>query len=182
VPIVNPDYADALVAQHAKPGATLLAVLHGIQHEVGYVPPEVVAPLGRALNLSRAEVHGVITYYPHFRRTPPAPVTIQVCRAEACQSVGGEQLVQHIEQSTGCRFSKPHAAAHDTAAAHNEVELESVYCLGQCASSPALMINQRLHARVTPEKFDALFAAAMAQVGAAAETGSDALEHAGSAS
>ncbi len=166
MPIVNPDCADDLVARHAKPGATLMAVLHGIQHEVGYVPQEVVAPLGRALNLSRAEVHGVITYYPHFRRSPAAPITIQVCRAEACQSVGGEQLARHIERRTGCRFAEHGVLAHEAAAPDAEVAefaLEPVYCLGQCALSPALTINQRLYAKVTPEKFDALLAAAEAE-------------------
>lgn len=172
MPILHPDRAAKLVARHAQPGATLMAVLHGIQHEIGYVPQEVIAPLGRALNLSRAEVHGVITYYPHFRRSPAAPITIQVCRAEACQSVGGEQLVRHIEQRTGCRFAEHDAALRDAAGLDAEardtpkVALEPVYCFGQCALSPAMTVNQRLYAKVTPEKFDALFAAAEAALGA----------------
>jgi formate dehydrogenase subunit gamma len=132
---------------------SLLAVLHAIQDELGYVPPGAVAPLARALNLSRAEVHGVITYYHHFRSEPAAPVTVQLCRAEACRSMGTEALAQHIEAHTGCRFD----AGHQPGAT---VELESVYCLGQCALSPAMMVNGTLHARVTPQKFDALFAAA----------------------
>jgi formate dehydrogenase subunit gamma len=132
---------------------SLLAVLHAIQDELGYVPPGAVAPLARALNLSRAEVHGVITYYHHFRSEPAAPVTVQLCRAEACRSMGTEALAQHIEAHTGCRFD----AGHQPGAT---VELESVYCLGQCALSPATMVNGTLHARVTPQKFDALFAAA----------------------
>jgi formate dehydrogenase subunit gamma len=155
--------ADALVVRHARPGASLMAVLHGIQHEVGYVPDPVIAPLGRALNLSRAEVYGVLTYYPHFRRAPAATVTIQLCRAEACQSVGGNRLAEHIEERTGCRFvDHRHPALRDTAAAAAEVALEPVYCLGQCALSPALTLNDRLHVKVTPERFDALYAAALA--------------------
>jgi formate dehydrogenase subunit gamma len=98
-------------------------------------------------------VHGVITYYHHFRTHPAAPVTVQLCRAEACRSMGTEALAQHIEAHTGCRFDAEHQ--HDAT-----VELESVYCLGQCALSPALMLNGTLHARVTPQKFDAIFAAA----------------------
>lgn len=144
---------DQLVERHAQPGVSLLAVLHAIQDEVGYVPPAAVAPLARATNLSRAEVHGVITYYHHFRTQPPAPVTVQLCRAEACRSMGTEALAQHIEAHTGCRFDGEHQ--HGAT-----VELESVYCLGQCALSPALMLNGTLHARVSPQKFDAIFAAA----------------------
>ncbi|HZZ05219.1 NAD(P)H-dependent oxidoreductase subunit E [Paraburkholderia sp.] len=144
---------DQLVQRHAQPGMSLLAVLHAIQDELGYVPPDTVAPLARAMNLSRAEVHGVITYYHHFRTQPAAPVTVQLCRAEACRSMGTEALAQHIEAHTGCRFDAEHR--HDAT-----VELESVYCLGQCALSPAMMVNGTLHAKVTPQKFDALFAAA----------------------
>ena len=144
---------DQLVQRHARPGMSLLAVLHAIQDELGYVPPDTVAPLARAMNLSRAEVHGVITYYHHFRTQPAAPVTVQLCRAEACRSMGTEALARHIETQTGCRFD----AGHPPGAT---VELESVYCLGQCALSPALMLNGTLHARVSPQKFDAIFAAA----------------------
>ncbi|MDH6150590.1 MULTISPECIES: NAD(P)H-dependent oxidoreductase subunit E [Paraburkholderia] len=144
---------DQLVQRHAQPGRTLITILHAIQDELGFVPPAAVGPLARALNLSRAEVHGVITYYHHFRTSPAAPVTVQLCRAEACRSMGTEALAQHIEAHTGCRFDAGH---HDGAM----VELESVYCLGQCALSPAMMLNGTLHARVSPHKFDALFAAA----------------------
>ncbi|NUX98609.1 NAD(P)H-dependent oxidoreductase subunit E [Paraburkholderia youngii] len=148
---------DQLVQRHAQPGRTLMTILHAIQDELGFVPPAAVGPLARALNLSRAEVHGVITYYHHFRTTPAAPVTVQLCRAEACRSMGTEALAPHIEAHTGCRFDTGH---HDGAT----VELESVYCLGQCALSPAMMLNGTLHARVTPQKFDALLAAASKRV------------------
>jgi len=167
-----------LVARHVRPGRPLLSILHGIQAEAGYLPAGVIAPLALALNLSRAEVHGFITYYPHFHTTPPAAIVIQLCRAEACQSMGAEALAQHIEQRTGCRFAehggntghredtKPSGhTGHTGIAEHGKpagaaVDLESVYCLGLCALSPALMINQRLHAKVTPQKFDALLACA----------------------
>jgi formate dehydrogenase subunit gamma len=146
---------DELVRRHVTPGASLLAVLHAIQDEAGFVPPEAVAPLARALNLSRAEVHGVLTYYHHFRTTPAARVTVQLCRAEACRSMGSEALAQHVEARTGCRFDSRHDGAQNA-----ELELESVYCLGQCALSPAMTLNGTLHAKVTPQKFDALLAAA----------------------
>ncbi|MGF6663023.1 NADH:ubiquinone oxidoreductase subunit E [Paraburkholderia atlantica] len=92
---------DQLVQRHAQPGCTLMTILHAIQDEIGFVPPAAVGPLARVLNLSRAEVHGVITYYHHFRTTPAAPVTVQLCRAEACRSMGTEALAQHIEAHTG---------------------------------------------------------------------------------
>lgn len=147
--------SDELVRRHAVQGATLMAILHAIQDEVGYVPDATVAPLAKALSLSRAEVHGVITYYHHFRTAPPAHVTVQLCRAEACRSMGTEALKEHIEGHTGCRFDSGHA---------EDTELESVYCLGQCALSPSMMINGELHARVTPAKFDRLYAAAQTKV------------------
>ncbi|WP_144138369.1 NAD(P)H-dependent oxidoreductase subunit E [Paraburkholderia sp. BCC1884] len=152
---------EQLVQRHAQPGMSLLAVLHAIQDELGYVPPDTVAPLARVMNLSRAEVHGVITYYHHFRTQPAAPVTVQLCRAEACRSMGTEALAQHIERHTGCRFDAEHGQAHEHGP-DATVELQSVYCLGQCALSPAMTINGTLHAKVTPKKFDALFDALLA--------------------
>ncbi len=147
--------AEQLVGRHARSGMSLLAILHAIQDEVGHVPQSVVAPLAKATNLSRAEVHGVMTYYHHFRTHPAAPVTVELCRAEACRSMGTEALAKHIEARTGCRFDGGHGDA---------VGLESVYCLGQCALSPAMMINGVLHARVTPQKFDGLLTAALSRV------------------
>jgi formate dehydrogenase subunit gamma len=163
--------ADDLVRRHTQPGRTLLAILHAIQDETGFIPPEAVVPLAKALNLSRAEVHGVITYYHHFRTSPPAAVTVQLCRAEACRSMGSEALAQHIESSTGCRFSGQHGHdhAHDAHKEAGPLALESVYCLGQCALSPAMMINGTLHAKVTAQKFDTLLAAAQARVDGAKE-------------
>ncbi|WP_233863926.1 NAD(P)H-dependent oxidoreductase subunit E [Paraburkholderia adhaesiva] len=164
--------ADELVRRHAQPGRTLLAILHAIQDETGFIPTETVVPLAKALNLSRAEVHGVVTYYHHFRTSPPAAVTVQLCRAEACRSMGSEALAQHIESSTGCHFAQQHGHGHDHPQAHEGgglLALESVYCLGQCALSPAMTINGTLHAKVTPQKFDALLATAMASIDGAKE-------------
>lgn len=149
----SPVSADALVSRHARAGQSLVAILHAIQDEAGYVPEGCVPPLAKALNLSRAEVHGVLTYYHHFRTTPPARVTIQLCRAEACRSLGGEALVEHAQARTGCRID----AGHD-----GDVALESVYCLGFCAQSPSAMINGEPHARLSPARFDALLAEAVA--------------------
>jgi formate dehydrogenase subunit gamma len=157
---------DELVARLARPGQPLLTILHAIQEEAGHIPEAAIAPLARAMNLSRAEVYGFITYYHHFRTAPPAPLAIQLCRAEACQSMGAEALAQHIEQRTGCRFDS-HQHDGDPAA----VSLESTYCLGQCALSPSMMINDRVYAKVTPKKFDALLQASQQACTAAAKEG-----------
>ncbi len=138
----------AQALQH-QPGA-LLPILHAIQGELGFIPAAVVPVIADELNLSRAEVHGVLSYYHHFRTQPPARHALQICRAEACQAMGADVLAAHAEQRLACAF-------HETRA-DGAVSLEPVYCLGLCAQSPALMIDGVLHARVTPEKFDQLLA------------------------
>ncbi|AKM32202.1 formate dehydrogenase [Pandoraea faecigallinarum] len=145
-----------LLARHAGRANELLPLLHALQDREGYVDPAHVPAIAAALNLSRAEVHGVITFYHHFRSAPPAATVVQVCRAEACRSRGGEALVAHVEACTG---------AHIDGEASHGVSVESVYCLGQCALSPAVTINGELHARVGPARFDALFADAREQGG-----------------
>jgi len=139
---------------HAQHGVlaqdALLPVLHAIQDRLGFIPPDAVEGLAQAFNLSRAEVHGVITFYHYFKTTPPARCTVQVCRAEACQSMGGDALLSHVEQALGCAL---HAHTADGGFA-----LEPVYCLGHCATAPAIMINDAVHAKVTPARFDKLVA------------------------
>ena len=119
----------------AKEGA-LLPILHAIQAEHGHVPAEAVPLVADRLNLSRAEVHGVISYYHHFRQVPAGKHVVQVCRAEACQARGGEALAAHAKQSLGMDF-------HETTA-DGSVTLEPVYCLGQCACGPAMMVVEAL--------------------------------------
>jgi formate dehydrogenase subunit gamma len=130
----------------------LLPVLHAIQDRLGFIPPDAVEGLAHSFNLSRAEVHGVITFYHYFKTTPPARCTVQICRAEACQSMGGDALLSHASQALGCGL---HEHSHDGGFA-----LEPVYCLGHCATAPAIMINDAVHARVTPARFDTLVAKA----------------------
>lgn len=138
-------------AQASKHQAgALLPMLHSIQDELGFIPGAAVPLIADELNLSRAEIHGVISYYHHFRTRPPARHMVQICRAEACQAMGADALAAHAEQRLACAF---HEASTDGA-----VSLEPVYCLGLCAQSPALMIDGEPHARVTPEKFDQLLA------------------------
>ncbi len=130
-----------------RPGP-LIEVLHAIQAQLGYVPPAAMPLVAAGLNLSRAEVHGVVSFYHYFRSTPPGAHTVSVCRAESCQAVGGEALAAHARQRLGVDF---HQTTPD-----GRFSLEPVYCLGNCACSPAVMIDGRLHGRVTPERFDAL--------------------------
>ena len=135
---------NAIFGKHKHQAGSLLPILHDIQHELGYVPDEAVPLIAKELNLSRAEVHGVITYYHHFRRTAPSRHVVHVCCAEACQANGSEALAEH-------------AAAR---LQHGDIAMEPVYCLGLCSIGPAVQIDETtLHARVTPEKFDTLVAA-----------------------
>jgi formate dehydrogenase subunit gamma len=147
---------EVCTAQAVRPGG-LLPALHAIQDAAGFIPPESVPVIADAFNLSRAEVHGVITFYHHFRTAPPAKHAIHICRAEACQSMGAEKLVRHAEAKLGCSM-KEHTTDHG-------FSLDPVYCLGHCAVSPAIMIDDTLHARVTPARFDALFDNLIAQPG-----------------
>jgi len=143
--------ADIIRTHRTLPGA-MLPILHAIQDRLGHIPPDAVPAIADGLNVSRAEVHGVITYYHHFHQHPVALQVIQVCRAEACQARGSVALAEHVQQSLGCGF---HGTSLDGA-----VTLEPVYCLGHCAVGPNIAIGDRLHARVTPARFDALLQAA----------------------
>jgi formate dehydrogenase subunit gamma len=120
----------------------LLPILHDIQDELGYVPNDAVADIAEALNLSRAEVHGVISYYHHFRTEAPKGAVVQVCRAEACQACGSDALWEHASKKV----------------VGQAVTLESVYCLGLCATAPSVSINDKPYARVSAGKFDHLLA------------------------
>jgi formate dehydrogenase subunit gamma len=128
----------------------LLPTLHAIQDALGFIPPDAVPEIALSFNLSRAEVHGVLTFYHHFRRTPPARHVVQLCRAEACQSMGADALLQHAEQALGCTL---HGHTAD-----GRFAIEPVYCLGQCATAPAMMVDDTVHARVNPARFDRIIA------------------------
>jgi len=132
------------------PGA-LLPVLHGIQDALGHVPEAAVPLIAREMNLSRADVHGVISFYHYFRQQPAGKHVIYLCRAESCQAMGAVTLEKHVKQRLGVDF---HQTTRD-----GQYTLEPVYCLGNCACSPAMMVDGELHGRVTPERFDAWFAA-----------------------
>jgi len=137
-----------------KPGA-LLPILHGIQNALGYIPSESVPLIAKALNLSRAEVHGVITFYHYFRETPPGKHTLHVCRAESCQSMGSVALHEHVKAALGIDF-------HETTA-DGAFSLEPVYCLGNCACSPAIAVDGEVYGRVSADRFDEIVADVRAQ-------------------
>jgi formate dehydrogenase subunit gamma len=139
----NDPLISRLINTHGQRADALLPLLHNVQDALGYIPPESVPAIAEGLNLSRAEVHGVISFYHHFRSTPPARHVIRLCRAEACQARGSETLAVHAEAVVQGR----------------DLDLETVYCLGLCASGPAMQIDEtQLYARLSPEKFDALVA------------------------
>jgi len=134
-----------------RPGP-LLEVLHAIQARLGHVPESIVPLVAEGLNLSRAEVHGVITFYHYFRREAPGRHIVSVCQAESCQAMGAEALTEHAKRRLGVDL-------HQTTA-DGQFSLEPIYCLGNCACSPAVMIDGRLAGRVSPERFDTLIAEA----------------------
>jgi formate dehydrogenase subunit gamma len=139
-----------LIRRHRGTEGALLPLLHAIQDEIGHIPEEAVNEIAKGLNLSRAEVHGVVTYYHHLRTTPPGKHTLRICRAEACRACGAEALLIAAENHLSC---KPHETT-----ANGAITLEPVYCLGLCASSPSIQIDEKPHARMTEEKLKALLA------------------------
>lgn len=143
----------AVQGNRDKPG-NLLPVLHAVQDALGYVPRDAIALIAFELNLSRAEVHGVLSFYHWFRSEPPGRHVLHLCRAEACQAVGAGRLEMHAKKTLGIDF---HGTTSDGA-----LTLEPVYCLGNCALGPSLMIDQTLCGRVTPTRFDQLVADARA--------------------
>ncbi|MBP1852225.1 formate dehydrogenase subunit gamma [Rhizobium halophytocola] len=130
----------------------LLPILHAIQEEFGYVPEETKPVIAAALNLSRAEVHGVVSFYHDFRARPAGRHVLKLCRAEACQSMGGPQIAEKLKTLLGIGF-------HETTA-DGAVTLEPVYCLGLCASAPAAMLDGELHGRLDEDCLPELVAEA----------------------
>ena len=134
------------------PGATL-PILHSLQEEFGYVDQKAIPLIADALALSRAEVVGVIKFYHDFRETPPGHHALKVCRAESCQAMGCDSLVSHIESKLGVSMGET--------TADGAITIETVYCLGNCALSPAVLLDGRLYGRVSPIRADKLIAQAL---------------------
>jgi formate dehydrogenase subunit gamma len=140
--------ARTIAAEHGNRLDELIEILHEVQSVLGYVPEAVIPVLANALNLSRAEVHGVVTFYHDFRRKPAGRHVLKLCRAEACQSMGGEAIVRRAEDRLG-------VACGETSA-DGRVTLEPTYCLGLCATAPSAMIDGRVVGRMTVDRLDAL--------------------------
>jgi formate dehydrogenase subunit gamma len=140
---------DACARLKALPGA-LLPILHAVQEALTFVPKDAVPLIARELNLSIAEVHGVVTFYHYFLHERPGRSVVHLCRAEACQALGSVALEAHVKARLGIDF---HGTTGD-----GGLTLEPVYCLGNCALGPSVMIDHQLHGRVTAERFDALVA------------------------
>ena len=137
-----------IIDAHRRDRGALLPILHALLAEFGYVDQAVLPLVAKELNLSRADVHGVVTFYDDFRQEPPGYTTVRICRAEACQAVGAEALGEHAKRRTGVGFG-------DTTS-DGAITLDEVFCLGNCALAPAVQVDDRLHGRVSPARFDAL--------------------------
>jgi formate dehydrogenase subunit gamma len=140
--------AQAVAAEHGNRPDALLEILHGVQAALGHVPEAAVPVLAEALNLSRAEVHGVVTFYHDFRREPAGRHVLKMCRAEACQAMGCEALVARAEDRLGVSCG--------STSADGRVTLEAVYCLGLCATAPSAMLDGEVVGRLTAPRLDAL--------------------------
>lgn len=137
---------ESICSDHAATDGALLIILNAVQDELGYIPKSSVPIIAKQLNLSRAEVHGVISFYHLYRDAPGGKNTVYVCCAEACQAMGARDLMQHASKHLGIE-------AHQTTS-DNHFNLEPIYCLGNCACAPAVMINETLHAKVSQESFE----------------------------
>ncbi len=139
--------AAGIVADHARLAGAALPILHALQERFGHVPEAAVPLVAEALNLSRAEIHGVVSFYYDFRRHPPGRHTVKLCRAEACQATGAVALAEHAKRVLGVDW-------HGTTP-NGAVTLEPVFCLGLCACGPAALIDGEPVAFLDPEALDA---------------------------
>ncbi|MFA5121252.1 formate dehydrogenase subunit gamma [Zavarzinia sp.] len=139
-----------VIARFAGVEGATLPVLHAIQAEFGHVPAAAVSLIAEAENRSRAEIHGVVSFYHDFREQPAGQHVVKLCRAEACQSMGGEAVAEHVCRRLGLSFGET--------AADGSVTLEPVFCLGLCSTAPAAMVDDRLVGRLTPAKAERLVA------------------------
>lgn len=137
---------EEILARHHGMEGALLPILHAIQEEFGHVPQEVLPTVAKAMNISRAEVHGVMSFYHDFREAPAGRHVVKLCRAEACQAVGADDLADHAKGKLGLDW-------HETAK-NGSVTLEPVFCLGLCACGPAALVDGKLVGRLDAAKLD----------------------------
>ena len=138
-----------ILTRHQGREGALLPILHDVQAAFGMVPQEILPQIAKALNISKAEVHGVVTFYHDFREHKAGAHVVKLCRAEACQAVGGDRVAAHAKAALGVDW-------HGTSA--DGVTLEPVFCLGLCACGPAALVDGRLIGRVDEARFDAVLA------------------------
>ena len=143
---------DGHIAAHVDLPGALLPLLHAIQDDIGYIPEACYKTISKSLNLSVAEVHGVVTFYHHFRTHAPGKHILQICRAESCQSMGSEALEKMAKSKLGVDY---HQTTED-----GSITLEPVYCLGNCACSPAVLMDEQVYGRVDALLLDAIIAEA----------------------
>ena len=148
VRVTKPDVASVIASRYDNKPDALLEILHDLQHEVGHIPEASLPILAKALNISRAEVHGVVSFYHEFRRKPAGRHVVKMCRAEACQSMKGNELAEAAQKSLKVKFGET--------TSDGAITLEAVYCLGLCATSPSLLVDERPMGRMTPKKFETL--------------------------
>lgn len=150
----SPARADAIIAAHAGREGPLLPILLDVQAAFGCVPPEAVRLIAGRLNLTRAEVHGVVSFYHDLRREPPGARTVKLCRAEACQARGGEAIASALLASLGLPGGDSWGEPWGGTTADGAVAVEGVYCLGLCAVAPAALIDGEPCGRLTPETLE----------------------------
>src|SRR5579862_3002975 len=150
------DRAQARIRELERLPGALLPILHALQEEFGYVDPSATPMIANALNLSHAEVHGVISFYHDFRHAPAGKHVMRICRAESCQAMGCDALIQHVEKRLGVRLGET--------TPDQSLTIEQVFCLGNCALSSAVMLDGEPYGRVSPNVTDFLMdSATMAQ-------------------
>jgi formate dehydrogenase subunit gamma len=140
-----------IVAAHRGERGALMPILHAIQAEYGHIDPKAIPVIAEELNLSRADVHGVVTFYKDFKQESPGRTTVRICRAEACQAVGSEALAARVQARLGVGFGET--------TADRAVSLEAVFCLGNCALGPSVEVGGRLFGRMDADRLDALLSA-----------------------
>src|ERR1700692_3227325 len=148
----DPTRGAEIIAEHSHLEGATLVILHALQEAFGYVPEPAIPMIASALNLSRAEVHGVFTFCHDFRREPAGRHVLKLCRAEACQAAGGDALAARAEAKLGVSLGNT--------TADERVTLEPIYCLGLCATAPSAMLDGRLVGRLDERRLDALVAEA----------------------
>ena len=147
IPYATDVASDIIARRDARP-EMLVQILNDFIEHFGWIPEDAIRQLAEELNLSRADVHGVVSFYHDFRTSPPGETVIKICQAESCQAMGSDELVAHAESVLGLEMNE----------STEDLTLEPVYCLGNCACSPSIMVDGEVFGRVTPQRFDEIIA------------------------